>query len=230
MSDERKPGTTIVSVARVISAAFVAMLLAGPPHAGWLGLGTGAISSVPIGLLVAAVRSFFAGILAGRRLAIHAGVLASVWAMQDKVVYLIRDLLAGDLEFWLVLTIMTTFWLVLMGALGALSGRIGGLVATHVRTDTLGMHSRLWVVVGVFATLTFIYSYAFGIGSAKRLLRDEIKKSAVDGHGPQVTAYVSGVFPAVHVWPYKEGVAWSEVFFTDPSGRLLVGKHCLPAD
>lgn len=231
MSNRRQ---AVFSVARVISAAFIALLLTGPPPWGWPRVFYGesaAVSSISLVLTMTAMRGFIAGLVAGRRLAVVAAILSSTWALNDHVVDYVRDVLVrGNHEFWLIILLFMVLWLVVSGVIAAFFGSIGGRLAIRARTDTLGTRSGAWVIVGFLAVLTVGCAYTLGVRSAARLLHDEVAKSAMEGRGPQSRAYVSGVFPAISVWSIGTGGPGSDMYITDPTGRILLGKYFLPHD
>lgn len=239
MSNEDKP-TLVVSIARMISSAFLAMVIVGPSPYGYL-MWAFRIDSFLVSLLLiilyCVLCGVVAGILAGRALAWKAAVLCVVWGNHGLLLEPLADLRqASSHDMWSNPMPVIAIALGFLAVFAAISGVSARFASKRLGIERLSRYSSAWIAVSLVGLSLFVYAYAQGMETAVRVLRPEVEGVTSKVYGPRPKTNVAGIFPTVEVSPCPTGpgedgydfcLYW---FYTDPTGHVLIGRLRTLAD
>lgn len=220
-----------ISVARIISAAFVAILLTGPPPFGYLVLLSttwGFLDDLLAMLMMGVLQGLFAGFFAGRRLAVWAAIIASAWAFSGPLAEMVKSLLGPRDEYWVYALIGTPVFLACSSLYAALFGMIGGRLSEQLSFEQVGRHAWVWVAIAAAAILTAGYAQTSGRECALRSIAPLAESSAVSK--PVMEAEIRCIFPTIRVWPLGGRRDPSELYYLDPTGRRVLHRAEEKAD
>lgn len=224
----------VFSVARVISAAFLALAIVGPSPFGylmWVFRTYEWVACFPLVTIYYALCGAVAGIFGGRRLALAASALCAVWASHNTLWSMLGEILSEPVDtYWVSQLVLTGIGMGWLAGFAVMAGVIGGMLSTKLGIDRIGRHPEVWTVVSLIGALLLTFSYGYGTGSASRLLRSEASRIVDKGTGAEINVHVTGIFPTVVIGPCSVDTReWffgvcSYTYYTDPTGHKVIGK------
>jgi len=229
MNDSRKPGITIIEIARVVSAAFLALIVVGPSPFGHLMLAFNTyepIASIPLIVFYHFVLGGVTGAVAGMRLAWIASILCALWANHHTILVRLLETPQRPISDFVLSGIVVG----VLGACAIASGIIGALISTRLGIERIGERPSSWLALSLIAVCSLVYAYAGGIARAEATLKWEPARIVSKDAKPEMDAHVTGIFPTVNIGPCSVDTrewffgACSYTYYTDPTGRIRVGR------
>ncbi|GEM_PF-6191550 len=213
-----------ISVARVVSAALLAMVIVGPAPYGYLMWVFGTYESLFLMVLYLALCGLVAGIFAGRSLAAKSGGLCVLWANHGLLLEMPAGFRGASVDgLWVELLAMTAIALGFLGLCMVVSGLCAKWASKKLSIDHRGGYGAAWIAVSLVGVCLFAYAYAQGMETATRALKPEAERVALKAHGPHIDTRVTSIFPTVTVEPCEVepgelsfGFA-SYMYYTDPT-------------
>lgn len=201
------------NIARVIVAAYIGALIAGPAPFGWGSAAFLGHMPPPIGvsmlLSVLVVPWLIAGFLAGPRL----GLLAAPIGYFFWQSHFIRQSVSEDLRFTLAFMLYVIIPLAV--------GWMGTLLASRMAVGRSLQQWRRWRTVGIIALVLGVYTCTIAPGLALRAMQTRF--SAIWPSDPEkVKAYAAGAYTGVDMRTNQWGIP--DTCYLDPSGLIFFYK------
>lgn len=206
MSEQRQSGI-IGGVSRVLAAAYLGTLLAGPAPLGFSSIFLGENNLLAGKLMLAAVMIIpwlIAGLAAGRRLGIYAAVAGLLfWEWRP---------LTGGMAVLLLMVI----------PLPLVSAWLGSRLSSRLRVTRSLDGWRYWRTAGIVVVMLAVYTSVAGPMIAGHTMKARFDKMW-PARSPSVQAYAMGAYVAVDGLSSGHGGV-PDTYYMDPSGLLFLYK------
>jgi hypothetical protein len=201
------------NVGRVIAAAYIGALIAGPAPFGWVSTCIANRCSTSVGLTVLIATLIFpwliAGFLAGRRL----GLLAAPVGYYFWQSHFIRQSVSEDFRF--------TLAFMLYGLIPLAVGWMGSLLASRMPAGKSLEGRHHWWIAGFIALVLSIYTLTIAPTLALHAMQARFA-SIWPADSEQVNAYAAGAYTGVDICINEWGVP--DTCYLDPSGLIFFYK------